>query len=52
MTRPDVWQAAGRALLAHWESYSPALRGQALDALINRNALLPELFAALEKGAR
>ncbi|HKB39913.1 MAG TPA: HEAT repeat domain-containing protein, partial [Gemmataceae bacterium] len=43
-------RSAARALLVRWESHSPALRAQVLDALLGREAWLPELVDRLEKG--
>jgi putative heme-binding domain-containing protein len=43
--------AVARRLLEGWRLYTPAVRSQALDLLLGRDAWLTELLAALEKNA-
>lgn len=42
--------AVGRALLAHWRSYSPEARQKALNALLNHRARVSVLLQAVAEG--
>jgi putative membrane-bound dehydrogenase-like protein len=46
MTRPE----AAELLLAGWSGYSPALRGEVVDALSTRTEYFGPLFDAIERG--
>lgn len=41
---------AAAAVLAHWQGYTPALRGVVVEALLSRTEYLDPLFSAMERG--
>jgi putative membrane-bound dehydrogenase-like protein len=43
--------AAGKLILSHWRSYSPAARKAAVDGLLARKNRIPMLLEAIETGA-